>query len=196
MPEAGFHVLALSAECVALLEHLQLPDVRVLPLEELESGLAELAEIKASRSLVEYYFTLSPVLPLFLFEQGRVAGPLYYLDTDACVYQSFERIEELRGASAGITPHRFPEDEREREAAGLYNVGFQYYAGDAECLKILRWWRDRCYEWCYDRMDTEGDRYADQKYLERWPRLFKNVRAIAHPGANCSPWYVSRYQLS
>lgn len=194
LPNSTLYVLALTEECARSLESLQLEGVHIITLERLEAERPELAEIKKSRSLIEYYFTLSPVLPLYLFENGLVDGELFYLDADGCVYAEFAALsEQLAGASVGITPHRFPEDEKHRESAGRYNVGFQYYSGDAESLKILRWWRDRCYEWCYDQIEKQ--RYADQKYLERWPELFERVREIDHPGVNAAPWNISRYGL-
>ena len=35
---------------------------------------------------------------------------------------------------------------------------------------------------------VEGDRFADQRYLDRLPELFKNVHVIGHLGANLAPW--------
>jgi hypothetical protein len=47
---------------------------------------------------------------------------------------------------------------------------------------------------CYDRV--EGSRFADQKYLDEFPRLFNGVRVIHHPGANLAPWNLSSHSIS
>src|SRR5205814_2361411 len=63
-----------------------------------------------------------------------------------------------------------------------------------EAMAALRWWRDRCLEWCYDRL--EGDRFADQKYLDLFPTLFRGVLVLDHPGANLAPWNMGRHRLT
>jgi hypothetical protein len=52
----------------------------------------------------------------------------------------------------------------------------------------VAWWRERCLEWCKDKV--EPTRYADQKYLDRWPELFRGVHIYTHPGANLARWNV------
>jgi hypothetical protein len=57
----------------------------------------------------------------------------------------------------------------------------------------LRWWRERCIEWCHDFV--EGDRFADQRYLDRLPGLFPDVHVIQHLGANLAPWNFADLRL-
>ena len=61
-------VLTLSDECHCRLEN---ADRRIIPvrLQELEEYDPELAQCRFNRSQTEYIFTLSPCLPLFLFEK-------------------------------------------------------------------------------------------------------------------------------
>jgi hypothetical protein len=69
---------------------------------------------------------------------------------------------------------------------GIYNVGWVSVRRCEEGIKALRWWRERCIEWCHDFVD--GDRFADQRYLDRLPGLFPHVHVIQHLGANLAPW--------
>jgi hypothetical protein len=80
------------------------------------------------------------------------------------------------------------------EAHGRYNVGYISVRQDNEGLEALDWWRERCLEWCYDRV--EPGRFADQKYLDRWPEMYGNVLVLQHNGANLAPWNLQNYVLS
>jgi hypothetical protein len=50
----------------------------------------------------------------------------------------------------------------------------------------VQWWRERCLEWCHDYFDS--GRFADQKYLDRWPQLFEGVVVAQNPGIGVGPW--------
>jgi hypothetical protein len=75
---------------------------------------------------------------------------------------------------------------------GLYNVGWVSVRRREDGIEALRWWRERCIEWCYDRV--EGDRFADQRYLDRMPETF-GAHVISHLGANLAPWNISDCRL-
>src|SRR5207302_11197999 len=48
--------------------------------------------------------------------------------------------------------------------------------------------------WCYDRLD--GDRFADQKYLDEWPNNCQSLVISQHVGVNVAPWNKDNYQLT
>jgi hypothetical protein len=100
----------------------------------------------------------------------------------------------MEGHSIGIVPHRFAPAQRDLESHGIYNVGWVSFRNDSDGLACLRWWRERCLEWCFDR--KEPGRYADQKYLDVWPMRFRGVKVIEHIGANLAPWNVANYTLA
>ncbi len=187
--------LCLDAESYDRLANLALPDVVPIRLGELEDADPELAAAKCNRSLVEYYFTCTPCLPLFLFERNRQINQLTYLDADLFFLADPSPIfDEVGSGSVGIIEHRFPEALARLEQAGRYNVGWLTFRRDDAGLACLQWWRARCLEACSD-LPSEG-RYADQKYLDEWPARFDGVIVIQHRGANVAPWNIANYQLS
>jgi len=77
---------------------------------------------------------------------------------------------------------------------GTYNVGWVGARNDADAAAVISWWRDRCIEWCHDYVD--GDRFADQGYLDGFAALSPRVKAIENIGANLGPWNIGNYRLA
>lgn len=187
-------VLCMDAESYATLSTMALTDVVLIRLEDFERGDMELRQAKSNRNLVEYYFTCTPSLPLYILKHAPEVDLITYLDADLYFFSDPAPIyEEMNGKSIAVIPHRFPESMKHLYKSGTYNVGWLSFRRDEEGLACLRWWRERCNEWCYDQI--EPDRFADQKYLNQWPRLFKGLSIIQHKGANLAPWNVANYKL-
>src|SRR5262249_40688234 len=156
----------LNDACHELMSGLAEPGVRLISMREFEAGDEALLAARQNRSLIEYYFTCTPSLIRFVLRRCVAAsdtvtyvdGDLYFFSSPDCLY------DELAGSSVSLIPHRFPESQRQREIYGLYNVGWLTFRNDPNGLAVVSWWRDRCNEWCFDRL--EGDRFADQKYLD------------------------------
>ena len=181
------HVAALDDAVYELLSRCPEPDLRVYSLAEIESFDPDFARTRSQRSRVEYYFTLSPVLPRFLFARGPEIELLGYLDSDLFFFHDPEALfRELGERSLLLLPHRVPPELRWREECGVYNVAFQLYRRDPAGLAFLDWWRERCLDWCCDRV--EPGRYADQKYLDQAPERFPELVVSTHPGADAAPW--------
>lgn len=192
-PDAVFWVFCLSQECEEALTRLQEPNVRTISMEAFLEGDFELQAARKNRSTVEFYFTCTPSIIRYVLDRAGpedivtyVDGDLYFFSTPAPLFTP------LANASVTIIPHRFPEERRELERFGIYNVGWLSFRNDARGRAVAQWWRERCNEWCYDQL--EDDRYADQKYLDRFTD-FEGVAVIDHPGANVAPWNVERHRL-
>lgn len=192
-PETPVFALALTELCRDALTALDLPGVTVLSLAALEAEYPELPRLKGERSAVEYIFTLTPFLPLYLF--GRTdAALLTYIDADLYFYADPRRILELIGpASIAITPHRFAPQLMANIMYGRFNVGWVTFRRDAEGLACLDRYRADCVEWCHDRV--EDGRYADQGYLNDWPDRYQSLAIIEHKGVNLAIWNVDNYAL-
>jgi len=176
------------------LQILNLPELVPISLKDFEAGDEELLQAKANRSPIEYYFTCTPSLPLYILRNYPEVDLITYLDADLFFFsEPYPIYEELGNNSILIIEHRYPRNIQSREKYGIYNVGFLSFRRDDNGLTCLHWWRERCLEWCYDRL--EDGRFADQKYLDGWPDRFPGVVVLQHKGANLAPWNVANYSM-
>ena len=58
-------------------------------------------------------------------------------------------------------------------AHGVYNLGFLAVSRSEEALKMLTWWAERLYLYCYD--DMANGIFTDQKWIDLAPCFF-NVK--------------------
>jgi hypothetical protein len=186
-------VLCLDDASYEAIDRLALSNLRPIRLADLEEADPELHAAKANRSVIEYYFTLSPAWPSYLLNRFAEIDLITYVDSDLLFYSSPEPIfEELGRDSVLIIGHRFPEHLRHLEEHGVYNVGLASFRNDERGRACLEQWREQCLEWCHARV--EDGKYAEQKYLDRWPEQ-PGVRVLQHPGAGLAPWNWMRYDV-
>lgn len=175
-----------------LIERLNLPNVVPIPLHRLERQNERLAAARRARSLVEYYWTLTPTVLHWLFEEYPDVAALTYLDADLYFFSSPEPIfEEFNNHSVLIHEHRFPAEFSFLETYGKFNVGLLCFRRDEPGLEVLEWWRQQCLEWCYARLDD--GKFGDQLYLNDWPERFCGVRVLQHIGGGVAPWNHNQY---
>jgi hypothetical protein len=189
------YVLCMSDACHQALSKLGLPHMELIALEEFERGDDALLAAKSNRTLIEYYFTCTPSLFLYLFRKHLEIDFLCYLDSDIYFFSDPEQVlTEIGQHSIAITPHRFAPELKKLERCGIYNAGWVGFRRDAEGLACMEEWRNQCIAWCYDR--CENGLYAGQNYLDAWPAKYKNVKILDHPGMNTAPWNLSNSDLS
>lgn len=188
-------ILCFDVETYATLAELNLPEVRLISQLEFESGDEELLSTKHGRSRVEYYWTCSPSLPLYVLKHNPDIDVITYLDADLYFFSDLQPIyDEFGGASILLIEHRYtPELAHLTATSGTFNVGLLSFRHDANGLACLRWWRERCLEWCYNRY--EDGKYGDQLYLDDWPSRFDGVAILQNKGAGLAPWNFSLYCL-
>lgn len=193
-PPFTLWVLCLDAVTYDALEELAEPMIRPIRLRDFERGDEALLAAKANRSTVEYYFTCTPSLPLYVLSLEPAIETITYLDADLKFFASPSAVfDELGSSSIGIVPHLFPPRLRNKEKYGRFNVGLVVFRNDATGRACLTRWRDQCLVWCYDRV--EHDRYADQKYLDAWPDLYRSVHIFENPGVVMGPWNFMQYAI-
>jgi hypothetical protein len=193
-PGSRLWALCLSEACYRTLVALDLPNLVAVRLAEFEAADAEVAATRAHRSTIEYYFTCSAAWMLFVMERETKAEWVTYLDGDLFFYQSPDIIyDELENASVAITPHRYTSRLRKLRKFGTYNVGWVGARNDLEGIAVIKWWRRSCIEWCHDYVD--GDRFADQGYLDAFSNQSARVKIIQNVGANLAPWNIGNYRI-
>jgi len=182
-----------ATEAVVVAE--QDPSFIAIPLAELLAADPAYAAVRSKRSRVESYFTATPALVRHCFGREPQVQTMTYLDADLFFFWPVSAVFSEQGrASVGIVPHRFPPRLADMNRFGTYNVAWVSFRRDHSGLACVEWWRERCLEWCHDR--PEPGRFADQGYLNEFPRRFSKVKALDHPGINAGPWNMEGVALT
>lgn len=195
-----FHLFVLCLDDVVFEQITKLKNKKLTPirLAELETTDPALFSVKGERSWAEYIFTLSPCWPLFLLKKYAHIDLIVTLDADIYFFASpGPLLHSFATKSVMITPHNFSPRllALGKQEYGKYNVSFQGFRRDEVSLQCLTQWRSACVEWCYDQL--EGNRYADQKYLNTWEEQFgPSVAPIDYPGAGIAPWNMENYHFT
>jgi hypothetical protein len=187
--------LCLDDGALSALRVLAIPELTPISLAEFEQGDNALAAAKRNRSTIEYYFTCTPSLPLYVLRRDANVDAITYVDADLFFFSDLTPLfEEIGDSAVAIIPHRFPPANTRFERFGIFNVGWLTFRRCDAALACLHWWRERCLEWCFDR--EEPSRFADQKYLDDWPSRFESVHIIRHKGANVASWNLANYAMT
>jgi putative methyltransferase (TIGR04325 family) len=188
------HVLYLSEMCERMLTALALPEVSLIAMADIERRYPELLRVKPSRKPIEYMFTTTPFLPAYCLATVPGLDAITYLDADLYFYADPQPVFDHIGArSIGIFPHRFSPDWAQFVEYGKYNVGWVTFRATPEGLRCLGDYQRDCIDWCYDR--GEDGKYADQRYLDRWPETYDGVAVIDMKGANAANYNIDNYQV-
>lgn len=183
MKKAVLHVLCIDEETCNTLLAMKLPDMHVFSAERLESS--RLAEIKRHRSLSEYCWTLKPFFMLHILEENKNLDFLAYLDSDLFFLDSPMRIfNKYNKCNIILTTHKV-----NRRANG----GFVSFRRSQTGMKALLWWREKCLEWCHAY--NEGEKFADQGYLDIMRKRYDGVCYADIAGVNIATWNYFNYDF-
>lgn len=187
-------VLCMDDEVYQQLSLMNLVCVRLVRLVDVEDD--ELLVVKPGRSVAEYCWTLSSSLPLYVLKQDPTLPDIAYLDCDLYFYSSFKDIyTEMGDKSIYIVRHNYPKElVYLEERSGIYNVGLVVIKNNDIGIRCLRWWREKCLEWCFSRF--EDGKFGDQIYLNNWIDLFGDVCVSKHKGVNVAPWNINKYNVT
>lgn len=193
-PDFTLWILAMTNEAHRVLKKMNLKNVRLIKLSDFEDK--QLLSVKPDRTAVEYMWTLTPSLPLYVFKRDPKAKMVAYIDADCFFYSDPKPIyDEMGKKSILLIEHRYSKDRKDWEkTSGRFNVEMLIFRRDRYGLQALKWWRDRCIEWCYFR--HEDGKLGDQMYLNDWPTRFKSVHILKHKGGGLAPWNIKNYRLS
>ncbi|TDY71198.1 hypothetical protein CLV96_0153 [Leptospira meyeri] len=190
-PSAKVFVFPFDNECYGSLQKLNLDFVQLISLAEFESP--ELLRVKNERTKGEYCWTCTPWIIRFCIDQFRLEH-CTYVDADLFFFSNPQvLLDEAKNSSVLITEHRYSPEYDQSATAGIYCVQFVFFRNDADGIRILHWWADRCLEWCYSRF--EDGKFGDQKYLDHWATEFNRVHILKHLGGGVAPWNVQQYEF-
>jgi len=169
-----------------------LPNLTVISLKEFEDE--ELLRIKPTRTAGEYCWTCTSSTILYCLEKFAL-DHCTYIDADMVFYSNPRVLnDEAADASVLITEHRYTPAYDQSATSGIYCVQYVLFKNDERGLKALRWWRNECIKWCYNR--HEDGKFGDQKYLDDWTTRFEGVHVLKHEGGGVAPWNLQQYRLS
>ena len=195
---AGKHtlwVLCIDEAVEQLLDELDLPDVRTIRLDDIETD--PLRSVRPTRTRAEYCWTLTPFTHDIVFDRAPDARRVTYIDADVWlredpqpVFSDFDRS----GAAVQITEHAYAPEYDQTAKSGKYCV--QFLTMDRHSSEpVRRWWQERCLEWCFARF--EDGKCGDQKYLDDWPTRFSELVHVATPQSRFQgPWNAIRFPFS
>ncbi|MHB1922493.1 MAG: hypothetical protein ACYCOO_09685, partial [Chitinophagaceae bacterium] len=188
--EFHIYVFAFDPTADEILRKLAFPKMTVISLHEWENE--ELLSIKSSRSRAEYCWTCSSSILYYTITHFQL-DHCTYLDADLYFYQDPRiLLEEMGDQSILITEHRYSPQYEKSLLSGKYCVQFITFKNNDWGMKALRWWKDRCIEWCYNR--HEEGKFGDQKYLDDWTTRFKGVWVLNNLGGGLAAWNIQQYE--
>ena len=175
------------------LQQLAMPHVSLIPLKKVETD--ELLAVKNGRSRGEYCWTLTPFTPQFVFERDPTVEQVTYVDADVFFFKSprilLKEFEES-GKYVLVTEHAFSKQYEHYIRYGRFCVQFMTFTRTPEAKEVMRWWQERCIEWCYGHY--EDGKFGDQGYLDIWPERFPAaVHVLAQIEKTLAPWNLSRF---
>jgi len=187
----NFHLYIFAFDDISfdILNKLKLKKATIIPLKDFED--ARLLAVKPGRTKAEYCWTSTSSTILYVIEKYNVPS-CTYLDADLYFYKNPKLLfDEMGDKSILITEHRYPPKFNRAASSGIYCVQFITFVNNKEGLEALKWWRDACNEWCFDRY--EDGKFGDQKYLDDWTTRFKGVHVLQNLGGGLASWNVEQY---
>lgn len=189
----NFEVLALdhsSEQAASRFTH-----TRVTQIDKFLEREGHVANSIEGLNKAERIFATGPSFLLEVMSRVTEGDWLIYCDADLIFYKDIDEYMSLfEDSSVVIVPHNhYPWNRKRLAKYGEYNVGLVAFRNDQDGREVLEFWAKSCLEWCRDFPDS--GRYADQKYLERFPVLTSKVSVDRRVGANLAPWNSSFKKL-
>lgn len=139
-------------------------------------------DIEKAKKL-QFIWSLSPYFSWYCIDNLNCEDILY-IDSDIYFFTNWENLyKHLDSVSIGIIEHRCYTSP----VNGKYNVGIVYFKNDIDGYKCLSWWKNCLLFTDHEYYSTHSS-CGDQKYLELFPVLFKNVVVLDKFIGHLAPW--------
>lgn len=190
---ADVYILAMDDKVSDKILASGLKKVKVVQLNDLFVEYPVLTDLVKQRSRAEFCWTLTPYILHWCLSKLNLSE-CTYVDSDVYFYSSPETVfKSLESNSVIITEHNYTPEYDQSATSGKYCVQFMYFSNNVKGLEVLNWWKDRCTEWCFARV--EPNRFGDQKYLDDWTSRFDSVFVPYEPGLGLAPWNIQQYSI-
>ena len=185
-------IVCMDRSSFDVLTAMNLPHVGLLRVEDhLDDALRS---ARASRTVGEFCWTMTPYVFEFVFAKDASIDRLTYLDADVWFRKSprrfFQELEST-GKSVLITDHGYAAEYDQSAAYGQYCVQFLTFCRRGS-EPVRKRWQSQCLEWCFNR--AEDGKFGDQKYLDTWPDEFEDsVHVLQDHALMLAPWNAVRF---
>ena len=187
------YILAMDSETEEYFKQESADNRAIISLSQIEAFYPELVGLKKERKRNEYCWTLTPYSIQYVIKNYNLES-CTYIDADIFFYSDPKAlIDEAGDNSVIITEHRYTPEYDQTKTSGKYCVQFMFFKNDKNGTDVLEWWRQRCKEWCYAKV--EDGKFGDQKYLDDWTTRFKGVHVSRHIGCGIAPWNLQQYDF-
>lgn len=188
------YILAMDEKVQDYFDSKQNNNVVCFNVDDLITYYPVLSKLRKERTRGEFCWTLSSFSIQYVIKKYNV-DECTYLDSDLCFWSDPKNLlDEMGEASVLITEHNYSSDCDTAALTGKYCVQFMCFKNNPDGNRVLEWWRSKCEEWCFNRM--EDGKFGDQKYLDDWESRFEgivyNCRTI---GCGLAPWNCQKYKI-
>ncbi|MDB1944699.1 hypothetical protein PMY73_12310 [Clostridium tertium] len=200
MDDFKVYILCVDEKCYEFLKEINLDKIELVTIDELNRE--DLLEIKATRKLNQYCWTLKPGFIKHIFTLDDSIIRVTYIDSDLFFYQNPNVIFEnqpdasvlLSSGEIFLPMYSKEFNHTMQTLTGNFNSGFISFKKDINGLQCVNWWDKMCVDSCTS--NPEDNKFGDQKYLDDMPFLFNNVYEITTQGINIGHWNYLKYKFT
>ncbi len=191
-------ILCMNDSVYQILNKISFKNIILVQLKDVEKNNDDLAVAKSNRIFHEYCWTLKPIFLYYVINKYDSAKYYAHVDVDLFFFSDIDYIfNENPNASIFLIDHRNSEEFKfYYELSGVYNTGFVGFKNNNEAKVAVRLWGERCLKKCTVEYDVVNKTFGDQRYVEEWPNIFKNVHIVNSIGANAALWNIKNYKVS
>lgn len=180
-PSSHGFVVLMDIEAKRIVEQtLSSTNVLVMEISELTMIKREFDRFLRDRNYSEAMLSIKPMLIRHFLDHLDPEILLLFFDSDIFFYGRLE-LDQFLNTDVILSKHLFPPQLASSERYGKFNAGFILFANTKNSFKILNEWGSNVSEWC--RLSVSDNRYADQKYLDKFEHLSR-VNVLEDPGIN------------
>ncbi len=182
------YVMAFDKDCYEMLNSFGFVKMTVELVDDFETP--DLLAVKPSRNKAEYCWTCGSAVTWYFLNKYQLPS-ITYIDSDLFFLSNPKIVfDEIGDKSIAVTEH----NNVDSSMSGRFCVQFNYFKNDVEGRTALKWWRDSCVEWCFDRY--EDGKFGDQRYVDQFLDRYQSLCIVQNLGVGVGPWNMNRYNYS